>query len=129
MNLKLSVVAFITILLPGCAGLDRSMSYNDVKHVTFSDPRLPVGFWIFDRPTEGRMLINQDPGSAAGAGFVRGLTLGIADTSTPHQTFEEGANLWFKSVGRKCTVSKIERVIAPTNYEAFYTCQNPDPPR
>lgn len=122
---KLGLLA-LALALTGCAGMNKSMSYNDVKHVTFRHPDLPIGFWIFDRPEKGIMLINQDPGSAAGAGFAKGLTLGVVDTSTPHQTFEKGANLWLASVGRgNCAVTKIERVLAPTNYEATYSCAQP----
>ncbi|MGD9914455.1 MAG: hypothetical protein AB7S80_10270 [Rhizobiaceae bacterium] len=122
-EMKVSHLAVsLSVALSGCAGINKSMTYSDVKHVVFKHPELPIGFWIFDRPTEGRMLINQDPGSAAGAGLVKGLTFGIADTSTPHQVFQQGANLWLQANGRPCTVSRIERVLAPTNYEAFYTC-------
>jgi len=101
------------------------MTYNDVKHVTFRDPSLPIGFWIFDHPNEGKMLINQDPGSAVGAGAARGLTLGIADTSTPVQVFRNGAQLWLNATGRECNVVQVDRVLAPTNYEATYECPPP----
>lgn len=64
------------------------MTYQDVKYVTFHSPEMPIGFWIFDHPQDGKMLINQDPASAAGSGFAKGLTLGLVDTSTPNQVFE-----------------------------------------
>lgn len=119
---RIMVLAALVAAVSGCAGINRSMTYQDVKYVTFHSPELPVGFWIFDHPNDGKMLINQDPASAAGAGFAKGLTLGLVDTSTPNQVFEKGANLWLQSMGRKCVVTKIERIMAPTNYEATYSC-------
>ncbi len=115
-------ILILAVALSGCAGVNKSMEYNDVKHVSFAHPALPHGFWIFDRPSEGRMLINQDPGSASGAGFVKGATCGMVDTSTPQNTFESAANLWLESRGRPCKATRTERVLAPTNYEVFYTC-------
>jgi hypothetical protein len=70
------------------------------------------------------MLINQDPGTAMGAGFAKGLTLGIADTSTPVQVFRNGAQLWLNSTGRRCKVVRVDRVLAPTNFEATYECSS-----
>lgn len=123
MNIRIVAVAALCAVVTGCAGVTESMRFNDVKHVTFSDPSLPIGFWIFDHPSEGKMLINQDPGSAAGAGMAKGLTLGIVDTSTPPQVFRKGAQAWLTAQGRDCTVTGVDRIIAPTNYEASYVCK------
>lgn len=118
--MKIGIVILIGFSLCGCAGVNKSMTYNDVKHVTFGHPSLPIGFWIFDHPDDGKMLINQDLKSAMGAGAVKGLTLGIADTSSPVQVFRKGAQLWLDSTGRQCKVLQVDRVLAPTNYEATY---------
>jgi hypothetical protein len=123
-KMKMAVFLLIGISLSGCAGINKSMTYSDVKHVAYRDPSLPIGFWIFDRPDQGKMLINQDPGTAMGAGFAKGLTLGIADTSTPVQVFRNGAQLWLNSTGRRCKVVRVDRVLAPTNFEATYECSS-----
>lgn len=115
------LIAAACAALAGCAGINKSMTYSDVKHVVFTSPEL--SFWIFDRPEQGKMLINQAPGSAMADGAVKGLTLGMADPSRPHQVFERGANLWLKSTGRNCTVTDVEEVWAPTNFEATYSCR------
>jgi len=122
MNRNMIATVVLAGCLVGCAGVNHSMQYNDVKHVVFSSPELPHAFWIFDKPLESRMLINTGLGAAMAQGAAKGLTLGIADTSSPHQVFERAANLWFASTNRPCKVSKIERIIAPTNYEAVYSC-------
>lgn len=123
MKYQIVAAALACMAVAGCAGIDESMRFNDVPHVTFRDPSLPIGFWIFDHPKENRMLINQDPGSAAGAGMARGLTLGIVDTSSPVQVFRKGAQLWLNSQGRDCVVTQVDRVLAPTNYVAKYRCK------
>ena len=118
---KLLIVA--ALLLTGCAGMSKSMQYNDVNHVVFSDPSLPHAFWIFDKPAESRMLLTPGLGATMQQAAVAGATFGLAASFThPQQKFEMAAQIFLASSGRSCAVTRVDLVLAPTNYEAFYTC-------
>jgi hypothetical protein len=107
-------------LLSGCAGISSALEYTDVdvQRAESAD----YNWRIFDKPTEGRMMITPTFGVAATTGFLSGLTLGAADTDLPKSQYQAGVEAWLEKTGRKCAVTDGYKLIRP-QWEFKYTCQ------
>jgi hypothetical protein len=76
---------------------------------------------IFDKPTEGRLMITPSLGRSAAGGALRGLTLGAADTDIPKPEYQQAVEGWLVSEGRVCKVSDGYKITRP-QWEFKYSC-------
>lgn len=107
--MKRILILAAALALTGCAGINHSMQYASVQKVAFD------GYDIFDKPAENKMLINAS-WSMARKGGLDGGNYNADD-------FRIAAGSWLAKNGRDCTVTGIAVVLAPTNYEAKYSCR------
>ena len=108
------------IALSGCAGMSAAMQYSDVQVQDFQADGHP---WrIFDKPTEGRLMITPSIGRAMGDGAVRGLTLGAADTDIPKPEFQSAVQLFLDTKhSTSCAITDGYLLIRP-QWEFKYHC-------
>jgi hypothetical protein len=76
---------------------------------------------VFDKPHENRLMITPSIGAAAGAGAVKGLTLGLSGPMTVESEFREVAQAYLDHNGRHCLISKGSLVVQP-QWEFRYKC-------
>lgn len=79
---------------------------------------------VFDKIASSKLMITPSIGSAAGDGFVKGLTLGLVDTGVPQPVFRAAAEGYLASKGRKCTVDAGQLIMKP-QWEFRYQCAAP----
>ena len=107
-------IVLAVLLLSGCSGLNYAMeNYQSVKPITFNYAEQQ--FRIFDKPTEGRLMITPSIGGA----MASGATFGLAGTA--QNTFKSAALAYLSSTGRNCNASEMMLVVEP-QWETFYTC-------
>jgi hypothetical protein len=105
---------FLTLFLAGCSGMNYAMEhYNEVdpQPITYKDQ----SFRIFDKPTEGRLMITPTVGNSA----LQGLTFGGA--ATAQNTYKQAAAAYLGATGRTCEVTEMMLVVQP-QWETFYKC-------
>lgn len=105
--------------LTGCAGMDAAMDYSGINptHFTFQN----ATWRIFDKPSEGRLMITPTLGRAMGEGFLSGLTFGAADTDIPKSEYQRAVEGWLARTQRRCTVLDGYKLIRP-QWEFKYRC-------
>jgi hypothetical protein len=123
LNMKLqSLLAIIALgmSLSSCAGMDAAMQYSDV-HV--QDLQANGHPWrIFDKPTEGRLMITRSLGRAMGGGFLAGLSFGAADTEIPKPEYQSAVQVWLDTKhSTACVVTDGYKLIKP-QWEFKYRC-------
>lgn len=106
--MKRILILAAALALAGCQGVTHSMQYVSVKPVKFD------GFDVFDKPAEGKMLIN--------AGWAMARDRGLDRSKYDPDAFRIAAGSWLAHEGRDCSIQSIQVVLAPTNYEARYVC-------
>ena len=112
--------------LSGCAGINYAVdNYSGITPVDFVSRG--EEYRIFDKPNEQRMMVTPSLARAAGVGFVRGLTFGIADNEIPKPFFENAASDFLANSGRKCDVKDGFKIIEP-QWEFRYSCALDVPP-
>lgn len=114
------------LLVAACGSINYVReNYSGVQYVEYSPTGAPdMLFFVYDKPTESRMLLLDRTGQAANAAFLSGATFGAIDASSPNAAFRQVAESWLNSQSRTCTtgaVDKISKAIA----EVRYTCQAP----
>ncbi|MEF2550023.1 hypothetical protein VQ042_01425 [Aurantimonas sp. A2-1-M11] len=95
------------------------MEYADVTAAYQAMP--DDTYKIFDKPSEGRMLISTSLGKAMATGAVQGATLGVVKVPSDLPGMEAAAQAFFARTGRTCTITSRDEVIQP-NWELRYTC-------
>ena len=77
---------------------------------------------VFEHPKEDVVMTTSSLGTAAGAGWVRGATLGLAQPYTPEQRHEAAARKFLDDTGRaNCKITR-GYLLAQPQYEFFYEC-------
>lgn len=107
--MKRLLIFAAVLALAGCQGVTHSMQYIDVKPAKFD------GFDIFDKPGEGRMLVN--------ASWSMARKGGLDKANYDPDNFRVAAGSYLARSGRDCAITGLQVVLAPTNYEASYSCQ------
>lgn len=94
------------------------MSYA-MKHYNEVDPEAisyeGQSFRVFDKPTEGRLMITPTVGNSA----LQGLTFGGA--AKAQNTYKQAAVAYLGATGRKCEVTEMMLIVQP-QWETFYKC-------
>lgn len=104
-----SLLALAAVLaLSGCAGVSQSMQYASTPKASFD------GFDIFDKPAEQKMLVT--------ASYAMGRAKGLDKANYDPDNFRVAAGSYLARSGRDCAVTSVAVVLAPTNYEAKYSC-------
>lgn len=108
--------AFITT---GCAGLSHVAQYTGLEK-TIVETETGT-YWIWDKPTENRLLVASSPGATLGQGVARGLTFGAAGgTIKPNMTGAAAA--YFAKTSRQgCQIVDAYLIIEP-EWEIRYAC-------
>jgi hypothetical protein len=115
-------LATMALALTGCAGMQHAMDhYSGIEPVEVQMP--DDRYRVFDKPTDGRMMVTSSIGSAAGQGMGSGLMLGMVDTTPPLPHFQAAAEAHLVATGRaQCRVTQGYIVIKP-QFEFRYTCE------
>lgn len=117
---KISIVASL-FAVSACSGAGYAIEHYagvDVKRIQANGE----GSRIYDKPTEGRLMITPTIGRAASVGAVQGATLGTSDGNADTMSeFESAADAYVKSRDPNCAVTRGALVINP-QYEFFYEC-------
>lgn len=109
------------LLLSGCASYNYALDeYGGIPVV--SHEYQGNTYRVFDKPASSKLMITPSLGSAAGDGFVRGLTFGLVDTEVPQPVYRAAAESYLASLGKKCTVDTGQLVVRP-QWEFRYQCQ------
>lgn len=115
---ELSVL--LAISLTGCAGMDYAMkNYTGVPITRFKYDN--DTYRIFDKPAENRLMITSSLGAAAGAGAVKGFTLGLSGPMTVESDFRRATKAYLDSTDRRCTILEGSLVVQP-QWEFTYRC-------
>jgi len=118
--MRMFLIAFVALFLTGCAGMDAAMDYSGTEAIHFDSG--DATWRIFDKPTEGKLMITPTMGEAMTEGMLSGLTFGAADTDIPKSTYQSAVVAWLARTGRKCTVTDGYKLIKP-QWEFKYACQ------
>lgn len=117
MTKTLCAVALL-VLLAGCAGMSRSMTYGnrmaDAKYV--ADGK---AFSVWVHPRDNSILIEGSWGSAAGIGALQGLTFNTVHTSN-FDLWRAGMEAFLAPVG--CTGANLRPLDQDIAWEADYSC-------
>lgn len=107
------------VLLGGCSSMGRIMSYG----TTWADAIFVVEgrrYEVYAHETDPTLLIQRSIGDAAARGFVKGLTLGVADTAPDYETWKAGAEWMVRPVG--CEVRDLKPLQYESTWEFTYVC-------
>jgi hypothetical protein len=119
---KHPLVALLAVTtLSGCATVNYVLQEYQgipVAEVKMSDDT----YRIFDKPTSGKLMATSSLASAAGQGFVRGLTLGAVPTDTPKPLFEAAALQFLEETGRRGCRILDAYLLARPQWEVKYDC-------
>jgi hypothetical protein len=126
---NLGIVALCTAL-GGCASINYIM--QEYQGVPVAEVTMPDDTYrIFDKPAANKLMVTSSLASAAGQGFVRGLTLGTAPTDGPKPLFEAAALQFLDESGRHGCRVVDAYLLARPQWEVKYDCspaQVPSPP-
>jgi hypothetical protein len=123
------VLALMVLALAGCGGrpggLKDAMAYDakSLTHVKMPDDV----YRIFEHPSRDRLMTTTSIGKAAGQGFVRGATLGLATVQTPEQLHEAAARKYLSDTGRGSCVILSGYELITTQYEFKFDCGGQTP--
>lgn len=121
--MKQLAVVVVCAALAGCAGAQYALDhYGKVKPVAFRSPSSGTGYRIYDKPTEGRLMITPTIGASFGGGAVKGATFGAVNVLNSEAAYRMAAEEFTKSTGRTCRADSISLVIEP-QYEVRYSCE------
>jgi hypothetical protein len=110
-----------------CAGLGGCASVNyilqEYQGVTVQEVKMPDDTYrIFDKPALSKLMVTSSLSSAAGQGFVKGLTFGAVPTDAPKPLFEAAALQFLTESGRaRCRVVDAY-ILAQPQWEVKYDC-------
>jgi len=77
---------------------------------------------IFMHRSKSELLVSVSPKRAYGMGFVRGLTLGMAQEKIPRGEFEAAARKWFDQIGRPGCRTTGGRPLNAYYFELHHNC-------
>lgn len=77
---------------------------------------------VFDRAAESKILVQRNPGTAAGQGAVSSLGLNTTNAAMPQPDYREAAEAFLAQSGRSCRVTDGYLVVAPS-WEFIYECK------
>ncbi len=100
------------LALAGCAALDTVTQYSHVKFADYKDGR--DDWRIFDKPSEGRLMITYNVERAAGPAFGQG-------TNLPKPRFQNAVEAWLTSTGRMCRITNGYPLVS-AQWEFKYSC-------
>lgn len=114
-------IAALCAALGGCASVNYIVKeYDGVKVVEVKMP--DDTYRVFDKPDQSKLMITSSLGSAAGQGFVKGLTLGAIPTDTPKPLFEAAASQFLQESGRSSCRIIDAYLLAQPQWEVKYDC-------
>jgi hypothetical protein len=117
---RVAVLALILGLV-GCAGVDYTVQHYST--VDLNEVEMPDDTYrIFDKPTEGRMMVQSSIGSALVQGIAAGITFGAAPESPPKPFFQAAAERYLEQTGRKCKIMDGYFIVTPA-WEFRYSCE------
>lgn len=120
---RMTVALSAMVLVSGCAGVGYILeNYTGVEVVQVAMP--DDTYRVFDKPSEGKMMVTSSIGAAAGQGIGKGLTLTILDTTPPKPRFQAAAEKFLVDSGRTCVITDGYILITP-QFEFKYTCPPP----
>ena len=109
----------LTSMLAACSGMDAANEYSGISPVDFA---WDGNDWrIFDKSSEGRLMITPSVGNAIGTGIIQGLTLGTADRDIPKSRYQKVIMAWWVQNNRTCKVTDGYKLIS-VQWEFTYTC-------
>lgn len=115
------MLAGLALALAGCAGMQHAMEhYGGITpvEVAMADDT----YRVFDKPSDNRVMVTSSIGAAANQGALKGLTLGIADTTPPIARFQAAAERYLRDRGRSsCRITSGVLLVQP-QYEFRYSC-------
>lgn len=125
MKMKPSISALaLSLTLSGCASVNYMM--QEYQGVPVIEVRMPDDTYrIFDRPAQNKLMATSSLSSAAGQGFVRGLTLGAVPTDTPKPLFEAASLQFLAESGRPNCRIVDAYLLARPQWEVKYDCAPP----
>lgn len=114
------------LLLAACGNINYVReNYSGVQYVEYSPTGNPDNtYFVYDKPTESRMMLLDRSGSPMSAAAISGATLGAIDTSRPVAVFRQVAEDWLKTQSRTCTTGTIDR-LSRAVAEVRYSCTAP----
>jgi hypothetical protein len=120
---KLAAIALVALSLTGCASVQRAASYNDGNltadaQITVQGKRMNVSM----HPVDSSLLAQTTLADAAGSGFIKGLTFGLARGFRPDPWAVEAAMRDFvRPLG--CEITAVRQIGAEqVSFEGDYTC-------
>jgi hypothetical protein len=119
--MRIIFAAALCVALGGCASYKYAMDeYTGVQvnEVHTADDT----YRVFDKPAQNKLMITSSLGSAAGQGFRKGATFGIAQTEVPKPLFEAAALKYLEESGRSgCRIIDTSLIMQP-QWEVKYNC-------
>lgn len=114
-------IVALCVTLGGCATVNYVMQeYNGVP---VQEVRMPDDTYrIFDKPAVSKLMVTSSLSSAAGQGFVKGLTLGTIPTDAPKPLFEAASLQFLTESGRKGCRIIDAYILAQPQWEIKYDC-------
>ena len=76
---------------------------------------------VIDRAPESKILVQRNPGTAAGQGAVSSLGLSATNAAMPQPDYREAAEAFLAQSGRTCRITDGYLVVAPS-WEFAYVC-------
>ena len=122
--MKLSVravaVGAALLMVSGCASVQRMASYRDGADAQIGVAGRRMNLWM--HPSDPTILAGMTVADAAGGGFIRGATFGLAGGFKPDPRAVDAAlAAWLRPTG--CTAAPVQELGNDSiNFEARYSC-------
>lgn len=123
--MKAILILGLMAVLAGCGGrpggLADAMKYTPtVHHVQMEDDT----YRIFEHPDDNKLMTTPSLGKSAGAGFVQGATLGLAQALPHEQRHEAAARRHLDNTGRQnCRIVSGYEILKG-QYEFTFDCSS-----
>jgi hypothetical protein len=120
---KLGIVA-LSVALGGCASVNYIL--QEYQGVPVQEVKMPDDTYrIFDKPAVNKLMVTSSLSSAAGQGFVKGLTFGAVPTDAPKPLFEAASLQFLGESGRPGCRIIDAYILAQPQWEVKYDCSPP----
>jgi hypothetical protein len=119
MSGRFLAVAVAVVLLAGCAGFNRILSYgNGWADGMYNAQGKRFEVWM--HPKDNTILLNGSIGNAFGKGLASGATFGLAGRDPNYSTWMAGAKALLDPVG--CKVLDLRPLQVQTSWEFDFDC-------
>jgi hypothetical protein len=108
-------------LVSGCANVSYVMDHYRGVDIQQVETRYDT-FRVFDKPSDGRLMITSSLSTAFGQGIAGGLSMNLTVAAAPKPVYQEAAEKFLYERGRDCRIQDGYLVLQ-AQWEFLYECR------